>query len=1248
MKHHIIAWCLVLTLAFGHAEAKKAPLRAHKELIPEGHAHFEAHKSAPQADQVVHLTNLNFQDKSVSMPEQLAERFIRHNLSQQNKLVADDIDLRFESIYHGKALTTVRFQQMHKDLRVYGGQYTVSINQDGVVRHAHHQLFDLSQFVMPKVILDDAVIQAQAADFFNHPQRNLKQADSESMIFVMGAAARLVKRVDYAFPHETGRWELLVDASSGEVIRAKDQMHYVNLDVTVFDPDPLSSAASAYGGGLVDGNDQNTNALSAELFTYVEDFNQSNGQYQLSNQWAQSVDVDAPMDGDFSQASSDFTYHRGEDSFEAVNIYYHLSEFLSYLNNDLDLTVRPFQYSGGVKFDAHAWDGADNSSYTGGPEGILRFGEGCVDDGEDADVIIHELGHGIHDWITNGNLSQVNGLSEGLGDYFAQSYSRARTATAWTVNDPAYHYVFSWDGHNECWDGRVTNYNRSYPSGLVGQIHTDGQIWSTCLMKVWDAVGQEKTDTMVIEGISMTGAQSSQNDAAQAVLQAAYDLGYTSDVGTVQSIFQGCGYDVELEQSILVNIQSSPAQPDIGQSVTFNALSSEGTGPYTYRWDVNGDGVTDGSGQSITVTYSQAYNGVIEVMATDATDATGTGRLNVQVTGPNIQLQQTSNIPGSLTQVCGNNDQVVDPGERWQTSLQVRNTGAAAATDAWLALGKNRSAVSSELSDATGNVASTCARDFINIAQNANAVSWQSAGTQYPANDEGFAEISLADSFDHYGQQVSLLRASTNGYFSTSASSTGDDWDNDCPLPATPSRDTSGGRIAPMHTDLKDAVFYHKSYSSCPRPAESGDDLACEVFLWKGADLWDTTTTTENIDVQAILYPATSQWVYQYAGTGFDGSVSTTGMQNSDASDGLSFACNSAGSLNTTEAVCTFNKNNLPANTVADFVQLESPVISLSDMNVNQSRNVTMNFAIAEDASCGAVMAINHEASVFTEGFNSGQEAFFEQPIGNNGQCQVVTSCGVGTSSEQSLSNDIKPQNGLWWNPARLGNGVDLHVTDKQSMLYVMYTGREDRSPIWYITNSADSAHDQYHNELLEVAYSGGFNSGDQQLAAVGWSNTTFVDPKKAIQVRSINGQLSADLMVFDQFGPQTTPNKHTGHYFSPSENGWGQSVITLGDARVVISYVYDNTGQPMWTISSGPNDSSVRDVLHAKTFCAHCPVLAAEVETVGTLGMELNGQTDGVINQFNVSYPPLPLQPQATWNTTQLPVINAVPPDDQ
>jgi len=88
-------------------------------------------------------------------------------------------------------------------------------------------------------------------------------------------------------------------------------------------------------------------------------------------------------------------------------------------------------------------DGDDNSYYS---NGRLVFGEGGVDDAEDADVVLHELGHGLHDWLTNGSLSQVQGLSEGCGDYWAQSYSRS--LGQWPLSAPAYNWMFSWDGHN--------------------------------------------------------------------------------------------------------------------------------------------------------------------------------------------------------------------------------------------------------------------------------------------------------------------------------------------------------------------------------------------------------------------------------------------------------------------------------------------------------------------------------------------------------------------------------------------------------------------------------------------------------------------------------------------------------------------------------------------------------------------------------------------------------------------------------
>ncbi len=165
-----------------------------------------------------------------------------------------------------------------------------------------------------------------------------------------------------------------------------------------------------------------------------------------------------------------------------------------------------------------------------------------MDDAEDADVIIHELGHGLHDWLANG-VSNGDGLSEGTGDYFANSYTRHLELL--TPSDPEYFWVFKWDGHNPCWQGRVTNYGGTYPSGSAP--HTRGQHWSTAMMKIWDEVGGQETDVLMIEGLAMTNSGTQQPAAAQAVLQAAFDLGYSiAHRQFIFDTFTAKGYNVTM------------------------------------------------------------------------------------------------------------------------------------------------------------------------------------------------------------------------------------------------------------------------------------------------------------------------------------------------------------------------------------------------------------------------------------------------------------------------------------------------------------------------------------------------------------------------------------------------------------------------------------------------------------------------------------------------------------------------------
>lgn len=484
------------------------------------------------------------------LPEDQARQYLRASAAKLGLRNTDLADLHHHASRTVMSGTTVRFRQRAGGLPVWGAEVTVTINnRNEVVFVANTYEGNVAvHTVDPTLTADEA--RAEAA-------RHIGLGGSTSfesntlMIFQDADLSRLVYRVvltPLAAPR--GEWEVLVDAHDGGIVRASDVAFYATVDGTgnVFEPDPLSSALVTYGTpGFTDGNDADSPQLTGETFSRVlRDITESGGTYSLEGPYADVTDWDSPYKGDFSQASDTFAVTRQTDAFEAVNGYYHIDTFMRYINEELGVTLHPYQYSGGVQFDPHGWGGADNSSYSSNT-GRLTFGEGGVDDAEDADVLIHELGHGIHDWVTAGGLSQVTGLSEGCGDYLAVSYSRSYGQ--WTPADPQYNWVFSWDGHNPFWPGRNTAWVNSHPwpTGLVGQIHTDGQIWAGCMLRVWDAVGREQSDRAFLVGLGMTNSGSNQNDAAHAVLQASVDLGYPEDdVVAIATSLASCGYTVEV------------------------------------------------------------------------------------------------------------------------------------------------------------------------------------------------------------------------------------------------------------------------------------------------------------------------------------------------------------------------------------------------------------------------------------------------------------------------------------------------------------------------------------------------------------------------------------------------------------------------------------------------------------------------------------------------------------------------------
>ena len=285
------------------------------------------------------------------------------------------------------------------------------------------------------------------------------------------------------------------------------------INVGVFDPDPLTSSGNEYGGDYVDNSDANSFFLNDQIVNRTINARYNNGSFLLENDHVIMMDLSNPIQTVVTSADQSFMFTRNEDEFEEVNAFYHISNMKNYLESiGLD-TLMNYQ----IQVDAHALNGSDNSMFVSSfdPPRLL-FGDGGVDDAEDADVIIHEYGHAISHFCAPGsnNGLERNTLDEANGDYFAASYSKSISSHNWGK-------VYSWDGHNEYWSGRMVITNDHYPQDLVGNRYNDADIWAATIMQIHDDIGREETDKILIESMYSYASYISMTDAARLFVQAA-------------------------------------------------------------------------------------------------------------------------------------------------------------------------------------------------------------------------------------------------------------------------------------------------------------------------------------------------------------------------------------------------------------------------------------------------------------------------------------------------------------------------------------------------------------------------------------------------------------------------------------------------------------------------------------------------------------------------------------------------------
>jgi hypothetical protein len=381
----------------------------------------------------------------------------------------------------------------------------------------------------------------------------------------------------------------------------------------VFDPDPRTALNS----------ESPTDTSSAATFDpaysnkTLRDLTVTSGVYKLTGPYVNIKNIEAPNTAPSTTTNGVWTAKRGNNAFDDTNVYFHLDQNQRYMQS-MGFTGTKGIIERSFDVDTDGLNGDDNSHYSyGGATDYLAFGHGCVNDSEDADVILHEYGHGIQRNINvNWSGGDTGAMGEGFGDYWAASYSYS------TANGQTFHpeWAFSWDGHNSCWAGRMLNkttakYNSSKTYGAHQSVTENGvtfvsdELWSAPLyesMKALLAAGKPRAniDKIILEAHFGLGSNIKMPAMATAIVNAAKTL-FPSDLtyaNTFQAKFQA--QNILSSTCTPVSMNETESNNTIATANTISQTCTTASGTMSASTDADYFKITVPAGKTLTATMT--------------------------------------------------------------------------------------------------------------------------------------------------------------------------------------------------------------------------------------------------------------------------------------------------------------------------------------------------------------------------------------------------------------------------------------------------------------------------------------------------------------------------------------------------------------------------------------------------------------------------------------------------------------------
>ena len=442
--------------------------------------------------------------------------------------------------------------------------------------------------------------------------------DAQPILSILpGGRGRLVWQVVVSRTDPVATFEVLVDATTAAVVSSRDVLWRAEGQAAIYDPTPVH--ANGGTGGLNAASDADS-ALLTSLRSPVTLTRLNTASICLDGTWARAT---LPS-GDVCLAGRDFaSVTRADDRFEALMAYFHVDRAQAYLQELGFTSVLNSQ----TRVIANAF--ADDNSFFDPTTKRISLGEGGVDDGEDADVILHEYGHAIQESQIPGflNEGETGAMGEGFGDYFAAAMS-SRFATS----SPFTPCIAEWNaagfGPPEAClrrvDGSLTAAQLGPGTACGGEVHCYGQAWSGALWSLRQAIGGPTMDRLVIQShFSLTPTATFQ-DASRALLAADATLTQGAHQAVLRQVLSARG---------LLNLE---ALDDTPAEATVLGVPGAADGTLDATSDVHDMYALDlVQGRGIIVELTGAGNFDLRLLRPGSTSATQVGAVVAGSTNPN-------------------------------------------------------------------------------------------------------------------------------------------------------------------------------------------------------------------------------------------------------------------------------------------------------------------------------------------------------------------------------------------------------------------------------------------------------------------------------------------------------------------------------------------------------------------------------------------------------------------------------------